>query len=100
MVDKFDDPRELYEAAAAEYDVVEKKFLEFRDTLEKHHRKTLGDFIHDIRRASDNLKYAIKRNEFPVRGILDVRWQDYNGTRTSIGLMRLILELARGKSNE
>ncbi len=95
-VDKHDDPRELYWAAAAEYDVVEKRFLEFRKSLEKHYRDVLDSFIHDARRASDNVKYALKHKEFPVRGKPDLGWKDYNDTRVNIGLMRLILEVRQG----
>ena len=93
MVDKYDDPRELYQAAVAEYDVVEKLFFEFRNSLEKHHRDVLNYFIHDARGAHGNLRYALKNNELPVRGKPDLRWKDYNSTRANIGLMRLILEL-------
>ena len=95
MVDKYDDPRELYQAAVAEYDVVEKRFLEFRRSLEKHHRDVLGCFIHAARGAYNNLYYALENKELPVRGKPDLRWKDYNDTRANIGLMRLILELGR-----
>lgn len=93
MVGKYDNPRELYQAAVAEYDVVEERFLGFRDSLEKHHRDVLGCFIHDARRAHSNLRYALKNKELPVRGKPDLRWKDYSDTRDNIGLMRLILEL-------
>ena len=93
MVDRYDNPRELYQAAAAEYAVVEERFLEFRASLEKHHRDILGHFIHDARGAHNNLRYALQNNELPASGRPDPRWKDYNDTRASIGLMRLILEL-------
>ena len=97
MVDKYDDPQELYRAAVAEYDVVEERFLKFRASLEKHHRDVLDYFIHDARGAHNNLRYALKNKELPGRGRPDPRWKDYNGTRANIGLMRLILELSRGE---
>ena len=93
MVDKYDNPRELYRAAVAEYDVIEERFLKLRDSLEKHHRDVLGYFIHNARGAYNNVYFALENKELPVRGKPDLRWKDYNDTRANIGLMRLILEL-------
>lgn len=93
MVDKFDDPQELFEATVAEYDSVYENFWAFRNSLEKHHRNVIDDFIHNAGRDRDHLEYSLKKKRLPTRGKASAHWMRYNATRQAIGLMRLLLEL-------